>query len=79
MREKIKRNDLQSEDKEFPEKAAVATQEPRVMSFDVYFSKQLAQDPTVFKHHKAPMKQFAEARGLKDATEEQFDEIFRSY
>lgn len=49
------------------------------MSFDVYFSKMQAQNPRVYKHHKAPMRQFAEARGLTDATEEQFDEIFRSY
>lgn len=79
MREKSKKNDLQSEDKEFPEKGSVAEQEPRVMSFDVYFLMMKAKDRKVQAHHKAPMKRFAEQRGLQDATEEQFDEIFRSY
>lgn len=79
MREKSKKNDLQSEDREFPDKGTVAVQEPRVMSFDVYFCKMQAMDPKVYAHHKAPMKLFAEQKGLRDATEEQFDEIFGSY
>lgn len=79
MKEKSKKNDLQSEDREFPDKSSVAVQEPRVISFDVYFRKMQAVNPKVHAHHKAPMKRFAEQRGLKEATEEQFDEIFRSY
>lgn len=79
MREKSKKNDLQSEDKEFPERGSVSIQEPRVISFDVYFRKMIATKPQVQDHHKAPMRRFAEAKGLLEATEEQFDEIFRSY
>lgn len=79
MKENSKKNDLQSKDREFPEKHSVAVQGPRVMSFDVYFCKMQAKNKKVQAHHKAPMRCFAEQRGLKDATEEQFDEIFRSY
>ena len=79
MREKSKRNDLQSEDREIPGNSSVAAQGPRVMSFDVYFRKMQARDPKIHAHHKAPMKRFAEQRGLEKATEEKFDEIFRSY
>lgn len=79
MKEKSKKNDLQSEDREFPDNDSVAVQEPRIMSFDVYFRKMQATNPQVHAHHKVPMRSFAEQRGLQDATEEQFDEIFRSY
>lgn len=78
MREKSKKNDLQSEDKELPE-GSVAEQGLRVMSFDVYFRKMQAMDPKIHAHHKAPMKRFAEQNGLQEATEEQFAKIFRSY
>lgn len=79
MKEKNKRNDLQSEDREIPNKASVSDEEPRVMSFDVYFLKLMAVDNKVHNHHKAPMKSFAEQKGLMTGTEEQFDEIFGSY
>lgn len=49
------------------------------MSFDVYFLMVQAKNPKVQAHHKAPMRSFAEGRGLVIATEEQFDEIFGSY
>ncbi len=75
MREKSKRNDLQSEDRELPELVA---QEPRVMSFDVYFSKLVATG-RVQSHHKAPMRSYAEQRGVTEATDQRFEEIFRSY
>lgn len=79
MKEKSKKNDLQSDDREFPSKVSVSSKEPRVMNFDVYFMKVMKMNPKVQKHHKAPMKKFAEQRGLLNGTEEQFDEIFRSY
>lgn len=78
-REKSKINDLQSKDREFPEKASVSIQEPIVISFDEYFRKALALNPEVHNHHKAPMRSFAEQRGLEVGTEKQFDEIFKSY
>ena len=78
MKEKSKRNDLQSENREIPGKASVAMQEPHVISFDVYFRKMQALDSRIQNHHKAPMKRFAEQNGLHNATEKQFDEIFRS-
>ena len=78
-REKSKRNGLESDEREFPDKRSVSTQEPRVMSFDAYFQKVMSKNSKVYGHHKAPMRHFAEQRGLADATEEQFDEIFRSY
>jgi hypothetical protein len=79
MKEKNKRNDLQSEDRESPSNSSVAAREPHVISFDVYFRKVQSRNPRVYDHHKAPMKRFAEQRGLNDATEEKFDEIFKSY
>lgn len=78
-KEKSKRNDLQSEDREFPEKVSVPKQEPKLVSFDIYFRKMMFKDKSVQEHHKAPMKNFAIRRGLSEATEEQFEEIFRSY
>jgi len=79
MKEKSKRNDLQSEDREIPDNVSVAAQGPRVITFDVYFRKVQARNPKVHAHHRAPMKRFAEQRGVDEATEEKFDEIFRSY
>lgn len=79
MKEKRRIDTLQSEDREFPGNEALSTQKPHVMSFDVYFRMMQVRNPKVHAHHKAPMKHFAEHKGLSDATEEQFDEIFRSY
>jgi hypothetical protein len=78
-KEKSKRNDLQSDDREIPSKASVPLKEPRIMSFDVYFVKMKAQNPKIHEHHKVPMKRFAERKGCLEATEEQFEKIFRSY
>lgn len=78
-KEKIKPIDLNLKNKEFPEKDSVKKQEPRTMSFDVYFLKMQAQNSKVLPHHKAPMRHFAEQQGLTTATEEQFDKVFRTY
>lgn len=56
-----------------------AAEDPsRVVSFDAYFRRLVATSKAQ-EHHKAPMRRFAEQRGATDATEQQFDEIFRSY
>lgn len=50
-----------------------------LMSFDAYFSK-LVHTKGMMLHHKAPMRNYAEAQGLKDlATEAEFDSVFERY
>lgn len=49
------------------------------MSFDMYFQKVLAKNSKVFPHHKAAMQKYAEQKGLIEADEREFDEIFRVY
>lgn len=51
----------------------------RVLSFDVYFQGLMKKNPKVYAHHKAPMRTYAESKGLSVATEEEFDRIFRLY
>lgn len=53
--------------------------EKRKMSFDVYFSLLMKKRPGIFPHHKAPMRKYAEKQGLLEATEEEFDRIFKVY
>lgn len=50
----------------------------RQLSFDIYFQK-LTNERKVLPHHKAPMKKFAEQYGALTASEEEFEELFRSY
>lgn len=59
---------------------ASSSQKPKSsMSFDMYFQKVLATKPNVFPHHKAAMQKYAEQKGLTEADEHDFDEIFRVY
>ena len=51
----------------------------RVMSFDVYFQGLMKKNSKILVHHKAPMRKYAELKGLKEGSEEQFDRIFRLY
>lgn len=71
---KYKINTLQSDSRELSEEV-VETQ--LTISFDTYFQKLLNTRQGVHKHHKLAMQQYA--KGLDEATEEQFNEIFRSY
>jgi hypothetical protein len=51
-----------------------------LISFDAYFSKMMKEKSHVLLHHKAPMREFARAKGLKDtASIEDFDRIFEQY
>ena len=50
-----------------------------LISFDVYFQRLMKQSPGIFPHHKAPMRSYADSKGLKEATKDDFDRIFRMY
>ncbi len=50
-----------------------------VIAFDVYFIMLLKKNSKILPHHKAPMRKYAEVRGLKEATKTQFDHVFKSY
>ena len=69
---------------EYKKEEAVVQNKPkrghkRILSFDVYFQTLMRKDSKVQSHHKAPMRKYAEAKGLIEATEEEFDRIFRLY
>lgn len=51
----------------------------RVFSFDAYFQGLMRENSKIYPHHKAPMKKYAESKGLTEATKEDFDRIFRLY
>lgn len=51
----------------------------RTMTFDVYFQGLIKTKSSILAHHKAPMKSFAEAKGLKEASKEEFDKLFENY
>jgi len=53
--------------------------EARVVSFDLYFQMLMKKNPKVYAHHKAPMRQFAEAQSMLEGSEENFDKLFKSY
>lgn len=48
------------------------------VSFEVYFQI-LLKEKKVLAHHKPPMRQFAEAKGLSSGTKSEFDELFKTY
>jgi len=50
----------------------------RKISFDVYFQL-LMKKGKAQPHHKAAMRVYAKSKGLIEASEEKFDEIFRIY
>lgn len=51
----------------------------RIISFDLYFQLLMKKGRKIYPHHKAPMLKYAEQAGLVEATEEEFDSIFRNY
>lgn len=58
----------------------VQGQEATRMTFDVYFQKLMRIGSNIYLHHKAPMRQYAESKGLIGAvTEAEFDDAFRDY
>lgn len=57
-----------------------AEQEKDKISFDAYFQQLMRQHMEILAHHKAPMKRFAEGKGLKGpCKKEDFDKIFEKY
>ena len=51
-----------------------------LISFDAYFMKLMRMNPKILPHHKAPMRKYAESKGLKGAAkEEDYEKIFKSY
>jgi hypothetical protein len=51
-----------------------------VLSFDAYFSGLMTEKRGfILPHHKAPMRSYAESKGLVTGTREQFDELFKVY
>lgn len=51
-----------------------------VMNFDAYFQHLMGSSAGKIQlHHKAPMRQFAEAHKLVNGTKEEFDKVFRLY
>ncbi len=52
----------------------------KLITFDAYFMKLVRNDPKILPHHKAPMRQYAESKGLEGAaTEEDFKLAFERY
>jgi len=49
------------------------------ISFDAYFQMLMSTEDRILVHHKAPMRRYAEQKGLEDATKEEFDKIFKLY
>ena len=81
-REKNQKKEIKSEDREKEKTVDTSRQKKldKVISFDVYFQKLMRDRPHVLIHHKAPMRKFAEQKGLKDAaTEAEFEEAFKLY
>jgi hypothetical protein len=70
---KNRKNELESEYRTGNKEAAT------VLEFDLYFQKLISKDDKIYPHHKAPMRCFAESKGLMKATEAEFDEIFKNY
>lgn len=81
MGEQKYKNSVKSEGKEGLEDNSKNSKklEKRVLSFDLYFQSLMTKNPKVYAHHKAPMKKFAEQNGLLEASEEDFDKLFKAY
>lgn len=51
-----------------------------ILSFDAYFSGLMVEKRGfIFPHHKAPMRKYAESKGIIDGTKAEFDELFKVY
>ena len=80
-REKIAKIEVQL-DKKVEEKPVTLTTRKiveRVISFDAYFQLMMKKSSSIAPHHKAPMRKYAESKGLKEATEKEFNRVFRIY
>lgn len=50
------------------------------LTFDEYFQMLRKKNSKILSHHKAPLHSFVIRRGLKnEATEQEFDEVIKSY
>ena len=78
-RVKNKKYELKSEKNEEQIGSQKTKKVKSLMSFDVYFSLLMKTRPEVMKHHKAPMRLFAEKNGLTNGTLEDFEKLFSSY
>lgn len=72
IEQKSKKNDVEVLDNDVKKKESS-------MNFDLYFQKMMSKNSNVLPHHKAAMKKYAEQKGLIEADEREFDEIFRIY
>lgn len=83
-RAKNRKKELESEEKveevqesKAPKKSDAPSQ---VTSFDAYFRKLMNKSSKIQMHHKAPMRKYAESKGLgQSASEKDFDEAFKTY
>jgi len=80
-KEKYRRNGLESENKDDSKRSEnnLRASSKSLMSFDLYFQKLMASGNNIQAHHKAPMRKYAESNGLIEATEDDFDRIFKNY
>lgn len=60
-------------------KEIITDDESRIMTFESYFRLRLSKDSNIRTHHKAPMQQFAESKGVINATEAEFNKLFDTY
>ena len=69
-----------SKDEPKIEKKIQEEKEAKKVSFDAYFQLLMRQHLEILKHHKEPMKKFAQAKGLKEEhTIDEFEKIFKKY
>lgn len=77
-RTKRRKSSVKLEEKESTQKSK-KTKVQRIMTFDVYFQGLLRRNNKIAPHHKAPMRAYAEGKGLITGTLEEFDKIFSGY
>ena len=70
------REEYQEEKKEIRKSRKI---HKRVFTFDVYFQLLMRKNKAVSAHHKAPLKKFMESHGVLEATEDEFDRLFKLY
>ena len=70
------REEYQEEKKEIRKSRKI---QKRIFTFDVYFQLLMRKNKAVSAHHKAPIKQFMKTKGVLEATEDEFDRIFKMY
>lgn len=80
-REKNQKIELRLQNREDTQEVEEAQpkQVKNLMSFDLYFQKLMAKDQKILPHHKAAMRKYSENKGVVEADEKEFDEIFRVY